>query len=130
MIRLPPISTLTDPLFPYPTLFRSPALVETLGAERVAGTVLRVAELDGDAPGDALVFDGGAGAIESEVMLRLRAVPDDRVTADNGARWIDEICAGFEVASSPAPEVHDHAPYGIVADIGLNNGLRSEEQKS
>ena len=100
-----------------------PALVETLGAERVAGPVLRIAELDGDAPGDALVFDGGAGAIESEVMLRLRAVPDDRVTADNGARWIDEIRAGFEVASSPAPDVHDHAPYGIVADIGINNGL-------
>ena len=100
-----------------------PALVETLGAERVAGPVLRVAELDGDAPGDALVFSDGAGAIESEVMLRLRAVPDDRVTADNGARWIDEIRAGFEVASSPAPDVHDHAPYGIVADIGINNGL-------
>ena len=100
-----------------------PALVETLGAERVAGPVLRIAELDGDAPGDALVFDGGAGAIESEVMLRLRAVPDDRVTADNGARWIDEIRAGFEVASSPAPDVHDHAPYGSVADIGINNGL-------
>ncbi|MFC3785324.1 2-keto-4-pentenoate hydratase [Sphingopyxis italica] len=100
-----------------------PALIETLGAERVAGPVLRVAELDGDAPGDALVFSDGAGAIESEVMLRLRAVPDDRVTADNGARWIDEIRAGFEVASSPAPDVHDHAPYGIVADIGINNGL-------
>ncbi|HET6526518.1 2-keto-4-pentenoate hydratase [Sphingopyxis sp.] len=100
-----------------------PALVETLGAERVAGPVLRVAELDGDRPGEALIFDGGAGAIESEVMLRLRAVPDGRVTGDDGARWIDEIRAGFEVASSPAPDVHDHAPYGIVADIGINNGL-------
>lgn len=100
-----------------------PALIETLGAERVAGPVLRVAELDGDAPGDALVFDGGAGAIESEVMLRLCAVPDGRVTEDSGARWIDEVRAGFEVASSPAPDVHDHAPYGIVADIGINNGL-------
>lgn len=100
-----------------------PALAGTLGAERVAGPVLRIAELDGEMPGEALVFDGGAGAIESEVMLRLRAVPGERVTADNGARWIDEIRAGFEVASSPAPDVHDHAPYGIVADIGINNGL-------
>src|SRR3546814_5100594 len=57
-------------------------------------------------------------------MLRLRAVPDGRVTnGDDGVRWIDEIRAGFEVASSPAPDVHDHAPYGIVADIGINNGL-------
>ena len=100
-----------------------PALVETLGAERVAGPVLRVAELEGDATGDARVFRGGAGAIESEVMLRLRAVPDGRVTAADGARWIDEIRAGFEIASSPAPDVHDHAPYGIIADIGINNGL-------
>ena len=100
-----------------------PALVETLGAERVAGPVLRVAELAGDAPGDAFVFDGGAGAIESEVMLRLCAVPDGRVTNGDGARWVDEIRAGFEVASSPAPDVHNHAPYGIIADIGINNGL-------
>ncbi len=101
-----------------------PALIETLGAERVAGPVLRVAELDGSTPGEAAVFAGGAGAIEAEVMLRLRAVPDRRVTGrDDGAQWIDEIRAGFEVASSPAPDVHDHAPYGIVADIGINNGL-------
>src|SRR3546814_6162584 len=119
MIRRPPRSTRTDTLFPDTTLFRSaydvqrrltaalgapvlgwkvgrvpPALIETLGAERVAGPVLRVAELDGDAPGKALVFRDGAGAIESEVMLRLRAVPDDRVTnGDDGARWIDEIRA-------------------------------------
>jgi len=100
-----------------------PALVETLGAERVAGPVLRVAELDGDRPGEVLIFRDGAGAIESEVMLRLRAVPDGRVTAGDGARWVDEIRAGFEVASSPAPDVHNHAPYGIIADIGINNGL-------
>jgi 2-keto-4-pentenoate hydratase len=100
-----------------------PALIETLGAERVAGPVLRVAELDG-AAGAAMVFDGGAGAIEAEVMLRLRAVPDTAVSgSDDGARWIDEIRAGFEVASSPAPDVHAHAPFGIVADIGINNGL-------
>jgi 2-keto-4-pentenoate hydratase len=101
-----------------------PALVETLGAERVAGPVLRVAELEGRTPGEASVFADGAGAIEAEAMLRLRAVPDRSVTGrDDGAQWIDEIRAGFEVASSPAPDVHDHAPYGIVADIGINNGL-------
>jgi 2-keto-4-pentenoate hydratase len=101
-----------------------PALIETLGAERVAGPVLRIAELDGEVPGRAAIFAGGAGAIEAEVMLRLRAVPDGRVTASaDGAAWIDEIRAGFEVASSPAPDVHDHAPYGIIADIGINNGL-------
>ena len=101
-----------------------PALIDVLGTERLAGPVLRVADLDGHTPGDAPVFAGGAGAIEAEVMLRLRGVPDARVTGgDDGLPWIDEIRAGFEVASSPAPDVHDHAPYGIIADIGINNGL-------
>jgi len=100
-----------------------PALIETLGAERVAGPVLRIAALDGVTPGEAPVFAGGAGAIEAEVMLRLRAVPDRLTGADDGATWVDEIRAGFEVASSPAPDVHDHAPYSIIADIGINNGL-------
>ena len=101
-----------------------PALVVALGAERVAGPVLRVTELEGNRPGEAPVFDGGASAIEAEVMLRLRAVPDGAVTGrDDGAAWADDIRAGFEIASSPAPDVHDHAPYGIIADIGINNGL-------
>ena len=99
------------------------ALIEVLGAERVAGPVLRIAELDGEVPGDAAIFAGGAGAIEAEVMLRLRAVPDRLTGGDDGATWVDEIRAGFEVASSPAPDVHDHAPFGIIADIGINNGL-------
>lgn len=100
-----------------------PALIETLGAERVAGPVLRIAGLEANIPGEAPVFAGGAGAIEAEVMLRLRAVPDRLTGGDDGATWVDEIRAGFEVASSPAPDVHDHAPFGIIADIGINNGL-------
>lgn len=99
-------------------------LVGALGAERLAGPILRCAGLDGGAPGDARVFAGGAGAIESETMLRLSAVPDRRLTADDDARsWVDEIRAGFEIASSPAPDVHAHAPFGIIADVGINNGL-------
>lgn len=101
-----------------------PALIDLLEAERVAGPVLRVAELEGEDPGKAAIFAGGVGAIEAEVMMRLRAVPDGPVEgADDGATWIDAIRAGFEVASSPAPDVHNHAPYGIIADIGINNGL-------
>lgn len=101
-----------------------PALIETLGTDRIAGPVFRVDELVGTAPGEAMVFAGGAAAIETEVMLRLRAVPDGRLAdGDDGRAWIDDIRAGFEIASSPAPDVHDHAPYGIIADIGINNGL-------
>lgn len=101
-----------------------PALVDALGAERLAGPILRCAELDGEAPGEARVFAGGAGAIEAETMLRLRAVPDRPLERDDNARdWVDAIHAGFEIASSPAPDVHSHAPFGIIADIGINNGL-------
>lgn len=98
-------------------------LVEALGAERLAGPVLRVAEVN-EATGIARVFAGGAGAIESEVMLRLDVVPDEIPATDEAARaLVGDIRAGFEVASSPAPDVHDHAPFGIIADIGINNGI-------
>ena len=101
-----------------------PAMIDALGAERLAGPVLRCAELANDAPGDARVFAGGAGAIEAEVMLRLAAVPPARIETDEAARaCVDRIRAGFEVASSPAPDVHSHAPFGIIADIGINNGI-------
>ncbi len=101
-----------------------PAMVGALGAERLAGPILRSADLDGDAPGEARIFAGGAGAIEAETMLRLRAVPDRPLATDDDAReWVDDIRAGFEIASSPAPDVHAHAPFGIIADIGINNGL-------
>ncbi|WP_447763271.1 2-keto-4-pentenoate hydratase [Sphingopyxis panaciterrae] len=101
-----------------------PALVETLGAERLAGPVLRSIELDGETPGPAPIFVGGAGAIEAEVMLRLAAIPDHVPGTDAAASlFVDEVRAGFEIASSPVPDVHDHAPFGIIADIGINNGL-------
>lgn len=100
------------------------ALTEALGSDRLAGPVLRVANLDRELSGAAPVFLDGAGAIEAEVMLRLCAVPDAPIAgASDGSRWVDEICGGFEVASSPAPDVHDHAPYSIIADMGINNGL-------
>ena len=101
-----------------------PAMVGALGPERLAGPILRRADLDGDVLGEARVFVGGAGAIEAETMLRLRAVPGRPLAVDDDAReWVDDIRAGFEIASSPAPDVHVHAPFGIIADIGINNGL-------
>ena len=101
-----------------------PAMIDALGVERLAGPILRCAELDGQTPGEARIFVGGAGAIEAEVMLRLRAVPSRPLAPDDDAHiWVDDIRAGFEIASSPAPDVHAHAPFAIIADIGINNGL-------
>src|SRR3546814_15654485 len=53
MIRRPPRSTRTDPLFPYPTLFRSRAV-----AAAVAGVdhdILDRLPVDDRAPGDAII---------------------------------------------------------------------------
>ena len=101
-----------------------PAMVDELGTDRVTGPVLRIAELDSATPGDARIFVGGVGAIETEVMLRLRAVPAARLADnDEAPQWVDAVRAGFEIASSPAPDIYNHAPFGIIADIGINNGL-------
>lgn len=101
-----------------------PPLVALLGAERLAGPVSHCADLDGETPGEARLFTGGTSAIEIEVMLRLRCVPDHRIDSDDEARtYVEEVRAGFEVASSPAPDVFDHSPFGTIADVGINNGL-------
>jgi 2-keto-4-pentenoate hydratase len=101
-----------------------PSLVAPLGAARLAGPVLRCADLEGETSGEARIFVGGASAIEIEVMLRLRSVPDHRIDSDDEARtYVEEVRAGFEVASSPAPDVFDHSPFSIIADVGINNGL-------
>ncbi|OWR00018.1 2-keto-4-pentenoate hydratase [Sphingopyxis witflariensis] len=101
-----------------------PPLVASLGATRLAGPVLHCADLDGENPGEARIFVGGASAIEIEVMLRLRSVPDHRIDSDDEAlTYVEEVRAGFEVASSPAPDVFDYSPFGTIADVGINNGL-------
>src|SRR3546814_2393519 len=85
MIRRPPRSTLTDPLFPYPTLFRSHArdrrpsakiFVGELVDHRVAETafmvidMMREAQPVGDRARVANILSGAAGAD----ALRLRAM--------------------------------------------------------
>lgn len=98
-------------------------LIASLGAERLAGPVFRCTEIADGALAEASVFIGGAGAVEAEVMLRLDRVPDHIPSAEEAKNLVSEIRAGFEIASSPAPDVHDHAPFGIIADIGINNGI-------
>lgn len=98
-------------------------LIASLGAERLAGPVFRCAEIADGSLAEASVFIGGAGAVEAEVMLRLDRVPDHVPSAEEAKKLVSEIRAGFEIASSPAPDVHDHAPFGIIADIGINNGI-------
>ena len=96
------------------------ALVGPLAAERLAGPILSVEDA---ADPEARVFPGGAGAVEAEFMLRLARIPA-RLPDSNQevSALIDEVRAGIEIASSPVRSIHDDAPFGIIADLGINNG--------
>src|SRR3546814_10570253 len=77
MIRRPPISTRTDTLFPYPTLFRS----QVLEREHLAGAQQRDAEADVQARGDLFPDPqhaaaqgarfGHAGVVEADLAADL-----------------------------------------------------------
>ncbi len=97
-----------------------PARVAELAEERLAGPILSIAEATG---GFARVFAGGAGAVEAEFMLRLAHIPE-RIPRDldEARQVVDRVCAGIEIASSPVRTIHDYAPFGIIADLGINNG--------
>src|SRR3546814_8776852 len=83
MIRRPPISTLSDTLFPYPTLFRSPPAMDTDrsigGARRFAlvvpaalvAPVVLVALGVRDRNGDVVVVSVLAGALFALVLWRV-----------------------------------------------------------
>lgn len=94
--------------------------VDRLGVERLAGPILTITEGE-DLP--AAIFPHGAGAVEAEFMLRLTRVPD-HIPADNreARLLVDRVCAGIEIASSPVCAIHDYAPFGIIADLGINHG--------
>src|SRR3546814_10356964 len=92
MIRRPPISTRTDTLFPYTTLFRS-AGVETLAHRQVVfdqRADLRPAEAEaldlrgivGDAPGDTV---GGLSAIGATALERRAGHVDERAGGDHAS---------------------------------------------
>jgi len=94
--------------------------VARLGCDRLAGPILDIAQ---GGSGEARVFPGGAGAVEAEFMMRLAHVPGGPPADDDAARLlVDRVCAGIEVASSPVRTIHDTAPFGIIADLGINNG--------
>src|SRR3546814_7530176 len=69
MIRRPPISTRTDTLFPYPTLFRSPVLGDQLPVQ------LHLPHVDAAVPGggDRVRLAFGAGDERAQRELRAGA---------------------------------------------------------
>ena len=69
-------------------------------------------------------FAGGFAAAEAEFMLRLKPrsgpLPRDRVEAMG---WVDKICIGIEIASSPYARINIDGPCVTVSDHGNNAGL-------
>src|SRR3546814_5090214 len=102
MIRRPPISTRTDTLFPYPTLFRSGGLGKR-----------------GDEVGEDVALDGHV--VRHRLRSRLRG------TADNG---IDNGTV-LATRPHDAPRMVElEAPVGRQPVAHVARGLRSEEHTS
>src|SRR3546814_1596518 len=86
MIRRPPRSTRTDPLFPYTTLFRSSG--KTLIANLALVRELLLREADGLAPLAMYLVPSRALAGEVEAKLRSELGSDMTITAlYGGADW-------------------------------------------
>nr|WP_298894709.1 2-keto-4-pentenoate hydratase [uncultured Altererythrobacter sp.] len=58
------------------------------------------------------IFDGGFGAIEPELIVKLGATRDQ-----------DRMFIGAEIASSPVPDINGYGPTAVICDFGNNNGL-------
>src|SRR3546814_10924810 len=86
IIRRPPRSTLTDPLFPYTTLVRSGRLARVVDACRVLGQALQDAELVGDLVQHAEPAADGVG----------RDLPGQREHLGAAAIGGRQRCAGVE----------------------------------
>src|SRR3546814_7832280 len=125
MTRRPPISTRTDTLFPYTTLFRSwpragpfrVKVADKRGRERIASVDAGVAD-DGDGrflatPEAAQARAVGAGLCGGRV----------RTLAGRGYRR-----PAVRVAGGPAARHHPGVGAGVLRDTGA--GLRSEEHTS
>src|SRR3546814_11206972 len=86
MIRLPPISTLTDPLFPYTTLFRSQV-------DRLHGV------LDGTAPATQ---PAGENDVAASTLAVFREARELRRTHGAGAIGLYIISLARTAADAPA----------------------------
>src|SRR3546814_8511299 len=104
MIRRPPISTRTDTLFPYTTLFRSAIpltgpLHDDLypGSARAAACASRCPALTGQHRGDAAACSS-LGAVNPDHQTRARLDTADRV---HGAAFLR--CSALPVSLRPWP---------------------------
>jgi len=72
------------------------------------------------------VFDGGFAAVETEIVIRVRAdapVNKTQWTIDEALDYVGDVHLGIEVASSPLATLNEHGPGAVISDFGNNWGV-------
>lgn len=97
------------------------------GMDRLAGPIFRsqISHSQG-APVDCYVFEGGFGAVESEIVIVTRHdAPAEKLnwTLEEAFEIAGSMHLGAEIASSCFAGINDHGPLVTISDFGNNNGL-------
>jgi 2-keto-4-pentenoate hydratase len=72
------------------------------------------------------VFDGGFAAVETEIVIRVRAdAPANKTqwTIGEALDYIGGVYLGIEVASSPLASLNECGPGAVISDFGNNWGV-------
>jgi 2-keto-4-pentenoate hydratase len=75
---------------------------------------------------DFPVIDGGFGAVEAEIVLRVKAdAPADKIawSLDEATEMVGSFHLGVETAVSPLSTLNDLGPGAVIADFGNNWGV-------
>jgi 2-keto-4-pentenoate hydratase len=75
---------------------------------------------------DFPVIEGGFGAVEAEIVLRMKAdAPADKTTwsIDEATEMVGSFHLGVETAVSPLATLNDLGPGAVIADLGNNWGV-------
>jgi 2-keto-4-pentenoate hydratase len=72
------------------------------------------------------IFEGGFAAVETEVVIRVRAdAPQNKTdwTLGEAADYVGDMHIGIEVASSPLATLNELGPGAVISDFGNNWGI-------
>lgn len=105
----------------------NPPWDKTYGMDRLAGPIFssQISHAQG-APVDCYVFEGGFGAVESEIIITIgHDAPAEKLdwTLEEAFEIAGSLHLGAEIASSCYAGINDHGPLVTISDFGNNNGL-------
>lgn len=105
----------------------NPPWDSAFGTDRLAGPIFASQLLRAKSdPVDCFIFQGGFGAVESEVVIVAGddAPPEKlRWNLKEAAEIAGSMHIGAEIASSCFAEINEHGPLVTISDFGNNNGL-------